>query len=212
MLIRCQGHNAGAKEYLESGVKNGRDHSRDELDKRIVLSGDLELTASIYENIQNNGQDRYLSITLSFKEDDLSIEHLENITNDYRDFLMSAYERDEYNFYAEAHLPKIKSLTDNKTVQPIERKLHIHIIIPKTNLLSGKNLEPVGYPYEKNVKYWEAIQEKINRKYGLESPRNNIRQGHKSYADILSRYKGDDFKGQYKNMKESIYNDVVKKI
>ncbi|EEE2004241.1 relaxase/mobilization nuclease domain-containing protein [Salmonella enterica subsp. enterica serovar Kotte] len=211
MLIRCQGHNTGAKEYLESGIKNGREHSRDELDKRITLYGDLDLTASIYESIQNNGQDRYLSITLAFKEDNLTVEQLENITNDYREFLMSAYEKDEYNFYAEAHLPKIKSLPDKRDGQPIERKPHIHIIIPKNNLLSGKNLEPVGYPYEKNIKYWEAIQEKINRKYGLESPRNNIRQGHKSYADILSRYKGDEFKGQYKELKEIIYNDVINK-
>ncbi|MIW33693.1 hypothetical protein B7N59_21245 [Salmonella enterica subsp. enterica] len=211
MLIRCQGHNTGAKEYLESGIKNGREHSRDELDKRITLYGDLDLTASIYESIQNNGQDRYLSITLAFKEDNLTVEQLENISNDYREFLMSAYEKDEYNFYAEAHLPKIKSLPDKRNGQPIERKPHIHIIIPKNNLLSGKNLEPVGYPYEKNIKYWEAIQEKINRKYGLESPRNNIRQGHKSYADILSRYKGDEFKGQHKELKEIIYNDVVNK-
>ncbi|HFS4213453.1 TPA: relaxase, partial [Escherichia coli] len=62
MLIRVKGYNDGVKEYLEEGKKNGRDLSRNELDERLILHGDLELTQQIYRSIPDHGQDRYLSI------------------------------------------------------------------------------------------------------------------------------------------------------
>ncbi|ENE6639002.1 hypothetical protein ABNR98_004411, partial [Salmonella enterica] len=209
MLIRCQAHNDGAQEYLESGQKNGRDLHRDELDHRMILDGDLDLTRAIYQSIPDHGQDRYLSFTLSFKEDSLSEYTLKNISDDFKNYLMAAYEKDEFNIYSEAHLPKIKTMVDKNTGDLIDRKPHIHIIIPKVNLLSGRVSEPVGFPYTKNEKYWEAIQEQINRKYNLSSPRDNIRQDGISYADILSRYKGDEFKGKNKQLKKDIHSEIL---
>ncbi|WP_259648526.1 hypothetical protein, partial [Pseudomonas savastanoi] len=72
MLIRPGGYNTGAQEYLEKGNKSGREFTRDELDHRLVISGDLDLTRSIYESIPDRGQDRYLTFTLSFREDVVS--------------------------------------------------------------------------------------------------------------------------------------------
>ncbi len=43
MLIRPGGYNTGAQEYLEKGNKSGREFTRDELDHRLVISGDLDL-------------------------------------------------------------------------------------------------------------------------------------------------------------------------
>ncbi|OFC63206.1 hypothetical protein BBW68_06300 [Candidatus Erwinia dacicola] len=67
MLIRCKGYNSGVKEYLEEGQKSGREFTRDELDERIILDGNLDLTEMIYKSIPDKGQDRYLTFTLSFK-------------------------------------------------------------------------------------------------------------------------------------------------
>lgn len=83
---------------------------------------------------------------------------------------MYAYEDEEYNFYAEAHLPKIKSVVDRKTGEPVERKPHIHIFIPRKNLLSGKEMNLRGM-VDRHVAYFEAFQENINQKYHLASPR-----------------------------------------
>ncbi|RMP75197.1 hypothetical protein ALQ20_200009 [Pseudomonas syringae pv. atrofaciens] len=55
MLIRPGGYNTGAQEYLEKGNKSGREFTRDELDHRLVISGDLDLTRSIYESITDRG-------------------------------------------------------------------------------------------------------------------------------------------------------------
>ncbi|ECS8865351.1 relaxase, partial [Salmonella enterica] len=55
MLIRCRGFNSGVKEYLEEGQKSGRELSRDELDERVILDGNLDLTELIYKSIPDKG-------------------------------------------------------------------------------------------------------------------------------------------------------------
>lgn len=207
MLIRCKGYNSGVKEYLEKGQKSGREFTRDELDERIILDGNLDLTEMIYKSIPDKGQDRYLTFTLSFKEEQIDEEKLSEITQEFKSFLMKSYASDEYNFYAEAHIPKIKKMKDRKTGESVDRKPHIHIVIPRKNLLSGNEMNPVG-SYKQNEKYLEAFQEFINQKYALESPRENMRLTPTGYADMLSRYKGDEFRAKNKEFKLQILQQI----
>lgn len=130
MLIRVSGGKAGIKEYLEEGIKNGRDYSRDELDERVVLDGDLELTNDIIKTMETEGE-KYLHVTLSFKEDHIDESTLNAVTQEFKAFAMKAYQDNEYTFYAEAHLPKIKSYVDKSTGETVERKPHIHVVIPE---------------------------------------------------------------------------------
>lgn len=210
MLIRCSGYNSGVQEYLEEGIKNGRDFTRDELDDRVILDGDLDVTRMVYESIPDNGQERYLTFTLSFKEDEVSNETLHGVTQDFKEFLMTAYSDGEFNFYAEAHVPKIQAIEDKRTGEMIDRKPHIHIVVPRKNLLSGNEMNPVG-KYESNERYFEAFQEQLNQKYNLQSPRDNIRVNPLSAADILSRYKGDDFLPKNRAFKEDLVRAVIDK-
>ena len=208
MLIRCKGYNTGAKEYLEEGKKEGREFSRSELDERVILDGDLDLTKMVYESIPDNGQNRYLSFTMAFREDNVSHETLTAVTAEFKQFLMHAYKDDEFNFYAEAHLPKIRHIKDQKTGDSIERKPHIHIIIPRKNLLSGNEANPVGM-YSSNERYFEAFQEYINQKYKLASPREHVRVDPKDAASVLSRYKGDDFYGKNREFKQKLVKQII---
>lgn len=210
MLIRVSGYNNGAKEYLEEGVKEGREHSREELDERIILYGDLELTQKIYQSIPDNNQDRYLSYTLSFKEDQISQDSLHAITTEFKQFLLHAYQEHEINFYAEAHIPKIKQTKDRKTGELVDRKPHIHIIIPRKNMFNGNEANPAGR-HEVTTKYMEAFQEYINQKYQLESPRDHIRFDPKDSASVLSRYKGDDFYGKNREFKQELVKQIIEK-
>lgn len=211
MLIRVRGYNSGIKEYLEEGIKNGREYTRDELDERVILDGDLDLTDKVYKLITDEGQDRYLSITLSFFEDNISNEKLKEITQEFKEFLMYAYRYDEFNFYAEAHLPKIKQIQDKKTGAIIDRKPHIHVVIPRVNLLSDNRLDPVGAKYRESEKYLEAFQEYINQKYNLVSPRERVRVDPTNVSDILSRYKGDDFRSKNREFKKELVKDIIEK-
>ena len=94
MLIRCRGYNSGIKEYLEEGNKAGRELSRDELDHRMIIDGDLDLTHLVYHGISDKGQDRYLSFTLSFAEDEIPEQTLRDITLEFKRFMMNAYYED----------------------------------------------------------------------------------------------------------------------
>ncbi|AAZ38093.1 relaxase, putative (plasmid) [Pseudomonas savastanoi pv. phaseolicola 1448A] len=210
MLIRPSGYNTGAQEYLEEGNKSGREFTRDELDHRLVISGDLDLTRSIYESIPDRGQDRYLTFTLSFREDVVPESTLKAVTAEFKQFLMYAYKEEEFNFYAEAHLPKIKWVDDKKTGKPIERKPHIHVIVPRINLLSGNEANPVGF-YKNHEKYFEAFQEYLNQKYKLASPREHVRVDIADSASVLSRYKGDDFYGKNREFKHALVKQVIEK-
>ncbi|WP_199275426.1 LPD7 domain-containing protein [Pseudomonas corrugata] len=208
MLIRLRGYNDGAKEYLEEGAKQGREHTRDELDERVILHGDLDVTQRIYQSIPDNGQERYLSYTLAFKEDHISYDTLLDVSTEFKQFLLHAYKEHEINFYAEAHLPKIKRMRDRKTGEMIDRKPHIHIIIPRKNMFNGNEANPAGM-HQRTEKYMEAFQEYINQKYNLASPRDHIRFDPKDSASVLSRYKGDDFYGKNREFKQDLVKQIV---
>lgn len=207
MLIRVSGGHGGIKEYLERGHKQGREHDRDDLDERVILAGDLEFTDQLINDMQTDAE-RYLHITLAFKEDEVSRETLANITRDFQDFVFAAYGDNEVNFYAEAHLPKIKSYVNVKTGELVERKPHIHIVIPKINMLSGGVANPLGL-VEKNERFIDAFQEHVNNKYGLASPKDHRRIEFTNASDMIQRYKDDHFDGNNKELKKEILAAVL---
>ena len=207
MLIKISGGSDGIKEYLENGQKQGRDFTRDELDERVILAGDLAATDSVIQSIDRDSE-RYLHITLAFKEDEIDRATLEGIARDFQEFAFSAHQADEYSFYAEAHLPKIKSYTHEQTGEFVERKPHIHIVVPKTNLVSGEHLNPFGL-VEQNEKFIDAFQEHVNAKYGLASPKDNRRVEFTGESEMISRYKGDLFEGQNKALRGEILETML---
>jgi hypothetical protein len=207
MLIRVRGYHDGIKEYLEKGQKQGREMERDEMDERVILAGDLDLTNDIIQSIDTDAQ-RYLNVTLSFKEDEVSRELLGEIVREFEAFAFAAYRRDEYNFYAEAHVPRIKSYADRKTGEPVERKVHVHVVIPVVNLVTGRRLDPFG-KVDQNTRYVDAFQEHINAKYGLASPKDNRRVQFTDASEMISRYKGDVFEGANRELKASILEAVM---
>lgn len=198
MLIRVSGGNNGIKEYLEEGVKNGRDYTRDELDQRVILAGDLEITNDVIQSIDTDSE-RYMHITLSFKEDYIEEDVLHCISEDFRKFIMSAYDDDEYSYYSEAHIPKIKTLPDNKTGVIAERKPHIHIVIPEINLQNGQRLYPLSRVSDQ-TSYIDSFQEVMNEKYGFASPKVHVR----------GKFTNENtFEGANKNIKEFVLSQII---
>ena len=208
MLIRVTGANSGIKEYLEKGQMKDRFFDRDQLDERkVLLDGDLNIVDDIINTIDKDG-DKYFHYTLSFKEDFISEETLNSIAKEFRDYYFTAYKDEELCFYAEAHLPKIKSYQDKASGELVERKPHIHIVVPQINLLSGNTL---AHNEMSNTDYRDAFQEYINCKYGLESPKDNRRTTFNSRSEVISRYKGDAFTGIGKDHKETIFDWIIDK-
>jgi len=207
MLIRVRGNNDGVKEYLEKGQKHDREFGRDEMDERVILAGDLDLTDALIQTIATDAE-RYLHITLAFKEDELSREVLADITRDFEAFMFAAYRPDEYNFYAEAHVPRLKSYADRKSGELVERKVHIHVVVPSLNRLTGRRLDPFG-KVDQQTRFLEAFQEHVNAKYGLASPRDNRRVAFTDSSEMISRYKGDAFDGSNRELRSAILDALL---
>ncbi|HFE3207833.1 TPA: LPD7 domain-containing protein [Providencia stuartii] len=210
MLSRIGGGNSGIVYYLETGQKQGRELGRDDLDYRLCLDGNIEQLDHVIESIPDKGQERYLHISLSFHENQISEETLKAVCEEYKTLLMNAYDKDEYCFYAEAHIPKVKNIVDEKTGLLIERKPHIHIVIPEKNLVTGKHLNPRGRG-EFNIKSLDAIQEHINNKFNLASPKDGVRVSDQNHANVLSRMKGDLFSEAKSEFKQTLISDIESK-
>ncbi len=208
MLIRVRHYREGVKAYLEKGQKQDREFTRDEMDERVILAGDLDLTDALIQSMDSTDASRYMNVTLSFKEDELSREVLANITRDFEAFMFAAYRPDEYNFYAEAHVPRLKSYPDRKTGDLVERKVHIHVVVPALNRLTGRRLDPFG-KVDQQTRFLEAFQEHVNAKYGLASPRDNRRVAFTDSSEMISRYKGDAFDGSNRELRSSILDALL---
>ena len=190
MLIRISGGSAGISNYLTFGQKSGRTQSREELDQRILLQGSLQTVDAILASFDPRQEhEKYMHITLSFKERVLEESVLQQIDEEFRRYIFAACRDDEFHYYSEAHLPKIKSLRDVNGSE-YERYPHIHVVIPEYNLYTGKRDEPVGR-INNITHYINAFQEMINEKYQLESPKDNVREISSGREGILNRHKVD---------------------
>ncbi|MDP9902422.1 LPD7 domain-containing protein [Variovorax ginsengisoli] len=181
MLVRVNAAAGGIKEYLETGRKKGREHDRELIDERLPLAGDIELLDDVIQSIQTKqeGDSRYLHITLGFSEQftsapecgpgQINAELLHEVVDAYRQALMAAYDPSEYLFYAEAHIPKVTHELNASTGDYESRLPHVHIVIPMRNLESDRYLNPFGHG-EQTMWAAQAIQEDINRRFGLKSP------------------------------------------
>jgi|CXWL01.1.fsa_nt_gi hypothetical protein len=207
MLIRVGGGKAGIKEYLEHAAKQGRLLGRDQLDERVVLAGDLDLTHAIIESMASPGE-RYLHVTLALKEDYVERTTLTGLVSQFEQFALCAYEKTEYCFYAEAHLPRLKSYTNSLTGESVARKPHIHIIVPKVNLLSGGPLNPFGL-VKRHIRFIDAFQEHMNLSLGLASPKANRRAGFTSESEMIARFSGEVLGGTGKELKGEILKGLL---
>jgi len=207
MIIRQRGGNSGVAEYLVKGAKFDRHYSRDELDNRIIIDGDLEITNAIINSIPNKDQERYLHITLSFNEFDITPEKIQAVYESYKERLLAAYRDGEINTYAEIHWPKTQQLLNKTTGEMYDRYPHVHMVMPKLNLLTGKYANPTGL-YERNMNIWEAIQEDVNNRHGLKSPAHSPRISMENYKSVLERHKTSQFKSSTGDLKKAIFNAV----
>ncbi len=207
MLARTSSGQSGIVEYLITGIKSGRELSRDALDHRVCIDGNLSLTDQLIKQLNKQGKrENYYHITLSFSEKEINENKIIQVYDAYKATIMHAYHPDEYNIYAEIHYPKIKSYSDKKTGETIERLPHVHIVIPQKNLVTNNSLNPFGH-FKSNIDYFDAIQESINRKFSLESPYDHQRKYGlmTDNADFISRYKGDTFKGSRGEFKKQLF-------
>lgn len=197
---------SGGIEYLETGedknrlLSNGEVITRDMLDTRVTLQGDIRATKSLQDSMKNDNYSQdYYHITQSFKEN-ISIEEMKQIVEESESFYLAGYDKSEYNIYTEYHIPKENAkyklltatdgdkkyyelLSESEAKEFLEknpqhkdklekRYAHTHTIILRKNFLTNTQLKITEKDERRAI---NSFQEYINIKYGVESPKDNKR-------------------------------------
>lgn len=83
---------------------------------------------------------------------------------------------------------------------------HVHIVIPKRNITNDRYLDPLGYG-DTNLRFHDAIQEKINNDYHLKSPYDAPRA--KPAPSPLGRHKADPGNLSAKEIRAYIKREAI---
>lgn len=188
MIIRITEKSEGIEDYFETGQKSGREKSRDELDKRVHLSGDLD-TFSIAVNYTNKAKEwknNYWHITGSFalKNQDVSDEKIKKIHQEMLRYYFCRYTTDSIIHASEIHRPKIQTGAIGQ-----QRFIHFHMAVSKYDQKTGNQIRMIPYRHSSD----KAFQSYLALKYGLEDPANHKRLlGKPSVENLVAMQTGKD--------------------
>jgi hypothetical protein len=189
VLIRITRRSSGLDYYLETGRKKGREFSRDELDKRVHLAGDLDAFRSAVEftNKTKKWKEHYYHITASFavENNELDDEALRAIILDLLEYYFCDYNVDDLVLTAEAHRPKIQSEIDKTTGEINQRLLHFHIGVSMLDINTGNQVRMIPF----NLEADKAFQSMMTEKHGLIDPADRKREKQITKKDIIDRWK-----------------------
>jgi hypothetical protein len=187
MLIRIKENSEGIEHYFETGQKSGRDKTRDELDKRVYLSGDLDAfsLAVKHTNRSKKWKNHYWHITGSFALEDqhISEENIKAIHQEMLEYYFCRYDPEKIIHASEIHRPKIQTGAIGQ-----QRYIHFHMAVSKYDQETGNQIRMI--PYLLNAD--KAFQSYLALKYGLEDPANHKRIEKTTAENLVAMQTGKD--------------------
>ena len=146
MIITVNSGGGNLSNYLLYGNNNSRDRS-----KILVLDGNAKLTDTISKSLKADDKHFHFIVSANGKRSD---EEMQLIYKDLKKELLHSYSKDEVNVFAVLHQD-----TENS---------HIHIQIPKKNLLTNTKLDL--YYHKRDMRRFETIRDYLNLKYNETTP------------------------------------------
>jgi hypothetical protein len=187
MLIRIKENSEGIEHYFETGQKSGRDKTRDELDKRVHLSGDLNAfsLAVKHTNRSKKWKNHYWHITGSFALEDqhISEEKIKAIHQEMLEYYFCRYDPEKIIHASEIHRPIIQTGAIGQ-----QRYIHFHMAVSKYDQETGNQIRMI--PYRLNAD--RAFQSYLALKYGLEDPANHKRIEKPTAENLVAMQTGKD--------------------
>ncbi len=188
MLIRITKNSEGIEHYLETGHKMGRSQSRDELDQRIHLGGDLNTFRAAVKYTQKHKQwkHHYVHITASFALDNNALDNdtLTKITDDLLDYYFCDYKKETLIYACEAHRPLIQSELNQTTGERYPRLLHFHLAVSNLDILTDTQVRMIPFKFNAD----RAFQSWIAHKYQLVDPADRKRAIPYTKKDLIERW------------------------
>lgn len=185
MLIRITKNVDGIEHYLETGKKAGRDKSRDELDRRVHLKGDIHAFSEAvkYTQKNKNWKDNYFHLTASFsaENNDIDNETLRKITDDFLEYYFCDYDKHDLIVACEAHRPIIQSDKDKTTGELNQRLLHLHLAVSMLDVTTNNQVRMIPFKFEAD----KAFQSWMSDKYNLVDPADKKIKFKQTKKDII---------------------------
>ncbi|MCF7971158.1 MAG: hypothetical protein K9L22_08360 [Methylococcaceae bacterium] len=188
MLIRITRNSEGIEDYFETGHKKGRELSRDELDRRVHLAGDITAFSKAVEYTQKNKtwENNYYHITASFayENNNLSDDTLRAITQDLLNYYFCDYNPEDLLVAGEAHRPITQSEVNKSTGDVNQRLLHLHLAVSMLDITTDNQVRMIPYKHEAD----KAFQSLIAEKYDLIDPATRMREVKQTKKEIIERW------------------------
>ncbi len=187
MLIRITENSQGIEHYFETGQKQGRGMGREELDKRVHLSGDLNAfsLAVKYTNRHKNWKAHYWHLTGSFALEDQNVseETIRAIHLDMLEYYFCRYDTDKIIHASEIHRPRIQTGALGQ-----QRYVHFHMAVSKYDQETGNQVRMIPYRHSAD----KAFQSYLALKYNLEDPAKKKRLFKPSAETLATMQTGKD--------------------
>ena len=191
-IIRITVGSEGIENYFESGQKKGRKQTRDQLDKRVCLSGSLDAFSSATKFCAGHKKwlKNYWHITISFALDDQGItdDVMRNVVKDVIGYYYPLLIDQQIIYAAEAHKPKVQSVLNESENKVFQRLTHIHLAVSKLNVATGNQVRMLPFKLRAD----KAFQSSLALKYGLVDPTDRARKRKHLKRDFIGRYKLTD--------------------
>lgn len=149
MLVKFFGSRGGGSPKASIDYLLGKDRARE---GARVLSGDPELSLAIANNIER--KQKYTVGCLSFEEENILEAQKIELMESFEETIFAGLDREQYNITWVEHTDK--------------GRLELNFFIPKTELTTGKRLEP--YFDRKDRPLIDSWARTINADYGLTNP------------------------------------------
>ncbi len=149
-LNRGKGSGKGAVDY----VMSDKDHTKKTRpNPPIVLRGNPVLTGELADSL--SFENKYRSAVIAWHPDDKpTLAQINEAVDAFERLAFSGLERDQYDFTAVLH-------------EEDDDKHHVHIIIPRVELTTGKSFNPSPPGWQK---HYDPLRDLLNEKYGWVSP------------------------------------------
>lgn len=149
MLVKFFGSRGGGSPKASVDYLLGKDRARE---GARVLSGDPELSLAIADNIER--KQKYTVGCLSFEEENIPEAQKIELMQKFEEMIFAGLEPEQYNVLWVEHTDK--------------DRLELNFFIPKTELTTGKRLEP--YFDRKDRPLVDSFARTINADYGFTDP------------------------------------------
>lgn len=153
MLIKFLKHGKGSGKAAINYLMGEKDHKGEVREGVKVLRGDPYLIADLIDSLDTI--QRYTSGVIAFHPDDMPTDdQIQQVVQDFERVSFAGMEADQYTYCVVEHLEK-------------DGGKHLHIIVPRVELLTGNamNIAPPGH--EKFFSYWRDYWNCMN---GWRSP------------------------------------------